>query len=550
MSTEFSDVSLLTVRPTLRQTQIATGVALTLLAGLGASTPFADTPLPRIDSFIPAVESVVILTDFITSILLFSQSRIARSRALLALACGYLFTSLIVVSHILTFPGAFSPGGLFGAGLQTAGWLYVFWHLGLATAIVVYAFLKNGESEVDPARTESSHSIALGGAIAISVALGLTVLVTAGQQILPAVFVDPMNLAPLARYILAFNGLVCAVALAGLWGQRQRSALDLWLMVVTLALISEVVSNALLISARFTFGWYASRLFAIATSTIVLTILIQETVMLYGRMARSNATLLRERKNKLLNLEALAGAIRHEVGQPLAAAGLNAQAVELFLNQTPPELNGARSAAEDIVSATHRVSEVLDDIQGLFGKARHEPVPIDLNEVALEALRSLDAELKAHKVVADVELTADLPPVIGQPGQLQEVMGNLVQNAIDAMQTVNDRRRELKLRTERRGDASVEVTIADTGPGIDTEKSDEIFEAFFTTKATGMGLGLAICRMIIERHGGELSVSQASPHGAIFRMTLPQSNRALPDIAAGPLQPRLSQSPGLATLSI
>jgi signal transduction histidine kinase len=354
----------------------------------------------------------------------------------------------------------------------------------------------------------------------------------------------------LARYILAFNGLVCVVALAGLWGQRRRSALDLWLMVVTLALISEVVSNALLISARFTFGWYASRLFAIATSAIVLTVLIQETVMLYGRMARSNATLLRERKNKLLNLEALAGAIRHEVGQPLAAAGLNAQAVELFLNQTPPELNGARSAAEDIVSATHRVSEVLDDIQGLFGKARHEPVPIDLNEVALEALRSLDAELKAHKVVAHVELTADLPPVIGQPGQLQEVMGNLIQNAIDAMQTVNDRRRELKLKTGRRGDASVEVTMADTGPGIDTEKSDEIFEAFFTTKATGMGLGLAICRMIIERHGGELSVSQGSPHGAIFRMTLPQSNRALPDIAAGPLQPRLSQSPGLATLSI
>jgi signal transduction histidine kinase len=129
-------------------------------------------------------------------------------------------------------------------------------------------------------------------------------------------------------------------------------------------------------------------------------------------------------------------------------------------------------------------------------------------------------------------------------------MGNLIQNAIDAMQTVNDRRRELKLKTGRRGDASVEVTMADTGPGIDTEKSDEIFEAFFTTKATGMGLGLAICRMIIERHGGELSVSQGSPHGAIFRMTLPQSNRALPDIAAGPLQPRLSQSPGLATLSI
>jgi signal transduction histidine kinase len=453
---------------------------------------------------------------------------------------------VIVVSHILTFPSAFSPGGLFGAGLQTAGWLYVFWHLGLATAILIYAHLKNTEVEVDSARTEPSHAIALGVAIAVSVALGLTVLVTAGEQLLPAVFIDPMNLAPLARYVLAFNGLVCAAALVGLWGQRRRSVLDLWLMVVTLALISEVVSNALLISARFTFGWYASRLFAIATSAIVLAVLIQETVMMYGRMARSNAMLLRERKNKLLNLEALVSAIKHEVGQPLAALGLNAQTVELYLSRMPPELNGARSAAEDIVNATHRVSEVLDDIQALFGKPRREPVPVDLNDVVLDVLHSLDTELRAHNVVARIELTTDLPPVTGQRGQLQEVMLNLAQNAIDAMQTVNDGRRELKLRTERFGDASVKVTIADTGPGIDRRKSDEIFEAFFTTKAKGMGLGLAICRMIIERHGGQLCVSSASPHGAVFQLTLPLS-ASLTDVAAGPLQPTLGHSSRIAT---
>ncbi len=490
MSNEYPELSLLTVRPTPRQNQIAVGVAMALLVGLGVCAPFADTPLPRIDSFIPAVESIVILTDFITSVLLFSQSRISRSRALLALACGYLFASLTVVSHILTFPGAFSPGGLFGAGLQTAGWLYVFWHLGLATAIVIYAHLKNEEPGDDPARTQPPHSIALGAAIAVGVAFGLTVFVTAGEQILPAVFIAPVYLAPLARYVLAFNGLVCAAALAALWGQRQRSALDLWLMVVTLALLSEVVSNVFLISARFTFGWYASRSFAIATSTIVLAVLIQETVMLYGRMARSNEMLLRERKNKLLNLEALASAIRHEVGQPLTGVGLNAQAVELYLNHVPPELNRARSAAKDIVSGTDRVSEVLDDIQGLFGKARHEPVLVNMNNVALEALRSLDAELKAHKVVAGLELTAELPLVIGQRGQLQEVMLNLIQNSIDAMQAVNDRRRELQLKTERYGDASVKITIADTGPGIDFRKIGRDIRGFLHNKSKGHGIGV------------------------------------------------------------
>jgi signal transduction histidine kinase len=537
---ESSDISLLTVRPTPRHKQIAAGVAVALLVGLGVVAPFANTPLPRIDAFIPTVESIVIVTDFLTAIMLFSQSLISRSRALPALACGYLFTALVVLSHILTFPGAFSPDGLFGAGLQTAGWLYIFWHLGLATAILIYALLKKRDADGGPATPQSSHSIALGAAIAVSAALGLTVLATAEQQILPAIFADRTNFAPLARYVLAFNGLACAAALAALWGQRHRSALDLWLIIVTLALISEVVSNLILVSARFTLGWYTSRLFAIMTSAIVLAVLIQETVILYGRIARSNTMLLRERKNKLLNLEALASAIRHEVGQPLAAVGLNAQTLELLLNRESPELDRVRSAAEDITSGTHRIGEVLDDIQALFGKARREPTPIDLNDLAREVLRSLDRELKTHKVLARVELWADLPPVIGQRGQLQEVMVNLVQNAIDAMETSDDAERELKLKTERCGDGSVRVTIADTGPGIDPGKSDEIFEAFFTTKPKGMGLGLAICRMIIERHDGQLSVSSARPRGAVFQITFPRPEPALTE--GGPLQQELAQA--------
>jgi signal transduction histidine kinase len=546
---EHPDVSLLTVRPTPRQTKAAAGIAAALLVGLGVCAPFADTALPRIDSFIPAVESSVIVTDFITSILLFSQSRMSRSRALLALACGYLFTALIVLAHILAFAGTFSSDGLFVAGLQTAGWLYVSWHLGLATAIVIYALLKNLEPGDVAARIQAPYSIALGAGIAVSIAFGITLLVAAGEQILPAIFIDRTNFAPLARYVLAFNGFLCVVALAALWRQRRRSALDLWLMVVTSALIFEIVSNAVLISARFTLGWYAGRLFAIATSAIVLAVLIQETIMLYERMARSNAMLIRERNNKLLNLEALASAIRHEVGQPLAAVGMNAQAVELFLNRQPPDLDGLRSAADDIASGTHRIGEVLDDIRRLFGKARNQPLPIDLNEVALEVLRSLDMELKAHKVVPRVELTADLPLVIGQRGQLQEVMVNLIQNAIDAMQISDDGDRELHFKTERCGNDSVRITIADTGPGIDPEKLDEIFEAFFTTKQNGMGLGLAICQMILERHGGELSVSPATPHGAVFQITLPQPEPAFTEGRAGQLLQRLGQLPRMAMFS-
>jgi hypothetical protein len=183
------EIWLFTARPTPRQTRIAVAIALVLLVGFGVCAPLADIPLRRIDSFIPAVEGAVIITDFITSVLLFSQAEISRSRALLALASGYLLTSLIVVSHVLTFPGALSPTGLLGAGPQTAGWLYVFWHFGLATATVVYAGLKHEKfDDVPTTRTRTLVPIGWTIAIVVTVVCGLTLFVTLGESILPRVF--------------------------------------------------------------------------------------------------------------------------------------------------------------------------------------------------------------------------------------------------------------------------------------------------------------------------------------------------------------------------
>src|SRR6516165_388114 len=516
-----TDIWLFSQPPTPRQTRAALAVAMALLAGLGVSVPFTDTPLPRIDAFIPALEGAVILTDFITSVLLFSQCWISHSRALLALASGYLFTALIVIPHVLTFPGAFSPSGLFGAGPQTTGWLYVFWHFGLPIFMVVYARLK--DEELKDRMPNATTQRAVGGSVAIVVGAvcSLTLLATAGERFLPTLFLDGVHVAPLGHYLLALNVLVSVAALALLSSQR-RSVLDQWIMVVIVALIAELAINGLLISARFTVGWYVSRIFTIATSTIVLAVLLQETIILYGRMARSNEMLVRERNSRLMNLEALAAAIRHEVRQPLMAIIANSGAIELLLGKTPPELDEARLAAEEMNAASHRISGMLDDISNLFGEARRDPGPVDVNDLALEALRMLDKQLKDHKVARRVELTSSLPSVVGHRGQLQEVVVNLIQNAIEAMGAVDGDPRELKVKTERSGGGAIRVTVADTGPGIDPKKSDEIFQVFFTTKSHGMGLGLAICRMIIERHGGQLGVFQASPHGAVFQMTLPE----------------------------
>jgi signal transduction histidine kinase len=506
---------------TRRQSRIALFVAVSLLVGLGATVAFADVPLPRIDAFIPAIEIAVIITDFITAALLFSQCRIYHSRALLALASGYLFTALIVIPHFLTFPGTFSPTGLLGAGLQSTGWLYVFWHVGFPIALLIYAFLSD-EKPTEP-NTEASTAFAVRWSLIIVVSLvcGLTWLATAGERFLPGVFLDATHIAPLSHYLIAFEVLICVVALAVLW-RKRRSVLDQWLMVVALAFISELLINGLLISARFTLGWYVSRLFSIATSTIVLVVLLEETTRLYGRLAHSNSMLRREQNNRLMTLEALAASISHEVRQPLTGIVAGGSALLRFLGGTPPKLDKVRSAAEGMMAAGHRASQMLDDIRNLFGSAKHPQSPIDMNDLTVKSLHALDSELKSHNVTTRIQLASQLPPVIGHSGQLQEVIVNLIQNAVDAMDSVDDDRRILQVRTKYNGGDAIGVEIEDTGPGIDPKKADNIFDAFFTTKPHGMGLGLAICRMIVERHEGRLDVSSANPQGAIFRIMLPQ----------------------------
>ena len=260
----------------------------------------------------------------------------------------------------------------------------------------------------------------------------------------------------------------------------------------------------------------------VALSAYVLAALFAERRESEARLASSNMMLERERSNKLMNLEAMAASISHEVRQPLTGITLSGSALLRYLGDAPPKLEKARSAAEKVIAGGHRISQILDDIRNLFGTTESVSVPVNMNDLALEALRTLDGELKNHNIVTRAHLKPELPPVVGHSGQLQQVIVNLIQNAIDAMDSVESDRRVLQLRTEHNGGDAISITIEDTGPGIDPKKSDDLFDAFFTTKPHGMGLGLAICRMILERHDGELSVTSANPHGAVFRIKLPQ----------------------------
>jgi signal transduction histidine kinase len=229
----------------------------------------------------------------------------------------------------------------------------------------------------------------------------------------------------------------------------------------------------------------------------------------------------RERDNKLLSAQALTAAIAHEVRQPLGAIAMNGSAALRFLGKTPPELAEVRAALNDMISDTHRASEVLDGIRALFGKSHQEREQVEMNEIILGVLQSSQKELQDHGVETRLELAPELPLVDGHRRQLEEVIFNLVHNAIEAMDVTTDRDRVLRVRTGLNGDDAITVAVRDSGPGIDPKRIDSIFGAFFTTKSHGMGLGLAICRMIIEHHGGQLTASSDGGNGSLFQFVLP-----------------------------
>jgi PAS domain S-box-containing protein len=228
-----------------------------------------------------------------------------------------------------------------------------------------------------------------------------------------------------------------------------------------------------------------------------------------------------ERDNKLMNIEVVTASIAHEVRQPLGAIAANGSAALRFLGRTPLDIDDLRTILNAVMSDCNRVSEVFDTIRALFRRVDLQRETIVVNDIALEVLESMREELTEHGVAAQTELASGLPPVDGYRGQLRQVIFNLIRNAIESMDSTTGRDRVLRVMTTLDGGDAIVVTVEDSGPGISPKRLDSIFEPFTTTKADGMGLGLAICRMIVERHGGRLSASSDGRSGARFQFVLP-----------------------------
>lgn len=504
--------------------EIRVGLAIVglLFATLLFILPVADIPVRAVEAFVPTIDAVMFAGELIIGTLLYAQAAVFRSRALTVLASGYVFIALVLVPHALTFPGAFAPQGLLGAGINTTAWLAISRRLAFPIAIIVYALLKSADSA---ARAEAARPRArvLEGVLgAVLLAALATLLTTAGHDFLPPFFLNERE--AIHTNLIIMNSVTIGltiVAIAMLFW-RDRSVLDMWLLVALSGWLFQSVLN-LPLHTRFTLGWYGLFGMMLASNLIVMLALIAESNRLYARLALLTAAREREREARLMSMDAVAAAIAHEVGQPLTAIRLNASAGLSLLTRAQPKPEKAIAAFRFVSDSAQRSFDILKNIRSIFVKGPEWAIEFSLNDLVRETAALLDRELAGAKVSLQLSLDEALPPVLANRVQMQQVLVNLVTNAIEALIATRGRARRITIRSISVDDGTVLLEISDSGVGIAPDEAQRVFEAFYTTKATGTGIGLSLCRTIVDEHGGRIWVSSGEKYGATFHVQLPHS---------------------------
>jgi signal transduction histidine kinase len=323
------------------------------------------------------------------------------------------------------------------------------------------------------------------------------------------------------------------IALALCW-RRRTSVLDDWLLVALVASAAETALVVFVGASRYTFAFYASRQLAVVAACAVLVALLSEMAALYVRLSTAVKALQRERANKLMNLDVVVSSIAHEIKQPLMVITTCGAVIDNLLRTPKVDVDEIRVNLRDVTSASVRIAETIDGLRGLFRNPQEAQQAIDANELCLESLKTFEAALADHRIAVTTELAAGLPRVVGHKGQLREVFVNILQNAIDALAPLANRPRTLRIRTSYAQRNRISILIEDSGVGIEPDRLPSLFTALITTKERGMGLGLSLCQMIVDRHNGQLSVASDVGKGTRFEITLPFEAAIGPPAAESP----------------
>ena len=543
----------------------AAAVVLVSLAFFVVALPFAKQPWPQVWAFIPVYQSALVINDLVTAVLLFGQFKNSRSKAVLVLAGGYLFTACATVAHGLSFPGLFAAGGLMGAGPQSTAWLYMFWHGGFPMFVVAYAILRGSPREALPARWRAGPAIVWAVLAVVVLVMAVTLLATTGHDALPAIM-QGNRYTPVMLVVVSTVWGASLFALALLWRRRRmHSVLDLWLMVVLCAWLFDIALSAMFNGGRFDVGFYVGRAYGLLASSFVLGVLLLENGLLHARLMQAHA----HEHQRAIDLQALSAKLEDSNHQLQEQTRLKSEFLANMSHELRTPLNAVigfsdilkegltrdatkqRAFAAHIFEAGHHLLALINDILDLSkieaGKVEIALDPVDMEAALAEVLAMLAQQAQAKGVRLHFESRGGLGVMRADRRRLKQILLNLVSNAMKFTpaggqvtlhaDVVGRSRAATALPGFRDGmrmplppeghDDFIEISVADTGIGIAPDEVGKLFAPFMqvpnllTRSVEGTGLGLVMVHRLAELHGGTVAVTSAPGRGSCFTVWLP-----------------------------
>ena len=494
------------------QVRIALGVALALFLVFIISLFSRTLQLPMVQTFVPVTSSVLIMADWITATLLYAQASLLGARPLRLLAAGFFLAGLFVTLRFCFLPGSLTN--------NTPLWFYLASHGTLPLAIMSYAWPGRPAPALPP-RARPGHRLPGHQLIALVVlAWGLTLTMAGVETSLP--WTSPILLTALPVLLL----IVAAMAL--LWN-RLESVLDLWLLLMLWGWFLETVLIALPAPRfGFTSGWYAARGLGLLSGLFVLFALLEETGKLYVMTVLQLIAQTQEREHRFLIRDVISASIAHELRQPLSAILINSEMARNLASGRSGELAASSDETiqllDEIIASSLRANGILESTRAMFGRKDGGRDPVDPAVILQRTLAMVESSARAQGVSVKIVMEGQPGPVVINRLQFQQALLNLFQNAIEALSHSDARDRTLLVRCSCWEDRGVTVRVEDNGPGIAPADRKKIFDAFFTTRPEGLGMGLAIARSVIRAHGGRLEVESRSPAGTVFTIDLPYGN--------------------------